>query len=546
MTVFVVFRRAFSSSAPLLIALVFFLCASLAAAAATTSAEKDVPLWASNNALQLTLSTKPGLQFTTIPLTENLGLNESDHVRGVVRIYGALKPANVSNYNQINGQDDIAYLSCDKPAGDNLINPDKMLNDLMAQRPKAILLYSTNRNWCSIDSTQPLAYTSILTMADAGEAGNVQGYLGGNNAAAAAVVNAIIQGNATEEQTVNNDSGAAGGGGNNSAVAMSILYSITGLITLLFLIIIATGAIRAHRYPERYGPRGAFGGRPRQSRAKGLARAVLDTIPIVKFGNQEPSKPDPQLELETTTTHMSSGAVKPQTKTLSRLPEIRPAAADTTGATTATTAIATTTTTTTTTTPPTAPRPRRYSQDSQVSALTVSDIEPEAAREEEDGVDNGNLGCSICTEDFCVGEDVRVLPCNHQFHPNCVDPWLVNVSGTCPLRLDLRPGHDSAGNGSPADDGEFLAPPLALEAEDGGGGGVRNSHGNRFSRLLDVNRLRQASVEERMEALRQMRTRNDEDWAAGRRAQGQSLTEKLKDRFRVRTRPQAAAERRRL
>ncbi|RDA87338.1 hypothetical protein CP532_2610 [Ophiocordyceps camponoti-leonardi (nom. inval.)] len=563
----VVFRRAFSSSASLLlsVALVFFLCASLAAAAATTSAEKDVPQWASDNALQLTLSTKPGLQFTTIPLTENLGLNESDRVRGVVRIYGALKPANVSNYNQINGQDDIAYLSCDKPAGDNLISPDKMLNDLMAQRPKAILLYSTNRNWCSIDSSQPLAYTSILTMADAGEAGNVQGYVGGNNAAA---VKAIIQGNAPEQQTVNNDSGAAGGGGNNSAVAMSILYSITGLITLLFLIIIATGAIRAHRYPERYGPRGAFGGRPRQSRAKGLARAVLDTIPIVKFGNQEPSKPDPQLELETTTTNMSSGAVKSQTKTVSRLPEIRPAvsagaatttAVDATGAataatTTATTAMATTTATTTTATtppppPPTAPRPRRYSQDSQVSALTVSDMEePEPVREGEDAVDtDGNLGCSICTEDFCVGEDVRVLPCNHQFHPNCVDPWLVNVSGTCPLcRLDLRPGHDSAGNGSPADDGDLLAPPLALETEDGGSN-VRNSHGNRFSRLLDVNRLRQASVEERMEALRQMRTRNDGDWAAGsRRAQGQSLTMKLKDKFRVRTRPQVAAERRRL
>lgn len=50
---------------------------------ATTSAEKNVPEWASNNALQLTLSTKPGLQFTTIPLTENLGLNESQSTRGV-------------------------------------------------------------------------------------------------------------------------------------------------------------------------------------------------------------------------------------------------------------------------------------------------------------------------------------------------------------------------------------------------------------------------------------------------------------------------------
>jgi hypothetical protein len=28
---------------------------------------------------------------------------------------------------------------------------------------------------------------------------------------------------------------------------------------------------------------------------------------------------------------------------------------------------------------------------------------------------------------------VRVLPCNHSFHPACIDPWLLNVSGTCPL-----------------------------------------------------------------------------------------------------------------
>jgi hypothetical protein len=25
------------------------------------------------------------------------------------------------------------------------------------------------------------------------------------------------------------------------------------------------------------------------------------------------------------------------------------------------------------------------------------------------------------------------LPCKHQFHPACIDPWLINVSGTCPL-----------------------------------------------------------------------------------------------------------------
>ncbi|KAF4510819.1 hypothetical protein G6O67_002682 [Ophiocordyceps sinensis] len=466
---------------------------------ATTSAEKNVPEWASNNALQLTLSTKPGLQFTTIPLTENLGLNESQSTRGIISIPGELRPVNVSNYNEISGSRFIAYLPCDKVGGGSSITPDKMLNDLMSQKPKAIVLYSTSRNWCSITSREPLSYTSILTMADAGEASNVLSYLSGSG------VEALVQGNATEDQSVNESNG---GGGNNSAVAMSILYSITGLITLLFLIIIATGAIRAHRYPERYGPRGAVGGRPRQSRAKGLARAVLDTIPIVKFGSQQPSdKADPEVELEPVSTSVAT-----QQSTKDRRVDV-----------------------------PAATASRRPSCDTKASTANT----PAAA--EGGQTEDGHLGCSICTEDFKVGEDVRVLPCNHQFHPNCVDPWLVNVSGTCPLcRLDLRPGQGTANQGPAGGDGEPLPPPLVLEGEDGHGSST--SQGNRFARLLDINRLRQAPVEERIETLRQMRAQTNEnepqDGEGGERPpHGARLTKKLKEKFRIRTRAQLAGRR---
>ena len=47
-------------------------------------------------------------------------------------------------------------------------------------------------------------------------------------------------------------------------------------------------------------------------------------------------------------------------------------------------------------------------------------------------VDNG-LACSVCVDDFVKGQDIRLLPCKHKFHPECIDPWLLNVSGTCPL-----------------------------------------------------------------------------------------------------------------
>lgn len=271
-----------------------------------------------------------------------------------------------------------------------------MLTDLMSQTPelKAILLYSTEGNCCGLGEDDP-KFKSIFTMTDAREATDT---LRQTNSAADGIVHAVITGNSTTVDQDNQDSQ----GGNNSAVAMSILYSITGLITLLFLIIIGTGAIRAHRYPERYGPRSGYGGRPRQSRAKGLARAVLETIPIVKFGAPAPAKEDPALELESqgsVTTHDPNMGTR-----LSAIPEE----------------------------PQRSPVKNRETTAATTDTPADSTAEPGTENRASKGEDE-YLGCSICTEDFTVGEDVRVLPCDHKYHPNCIDPWLINVSGTCPL-----------------------------------------------------------------------------------------------------------------
>ncbi|XP_047328453.1 E3 ubiquitin-protein ligase SDIR1-like [Impatiens glandulifera] len=42
------------------------------------------------------------------------------------------------------------------------------------------------------------------------------------------------------------------------------------------------------------------------------------------------------------------------------------------------------------------------------------------------------LTCSVCLEQVNIGENVRCLPCLHQFHAICIDPWL-KQQGTCPV-----------------------------------------------------------------------------------------------------------------
>ncbi|KAJ8753241.1 hypothetical protein K2173_017854 [Erythroxylum novogranatense] len=50
--------------------------------------------------------------------------------------------------------------------------------------------------------------------------------------------------------------------------------------------------------------------------------------------------------------------------------------------------------------------------------------------------------CYICLADYDEGEEIRVLPCHHEYHMSCVDKWLKEIHGVCPLcRGDVRQGH---------------------------------------------------------------------------------------------------------
>ncbi|XP_039013555.1 E3 ubiquitin-protein ligase RDUF2-like [Hibiscus syriacus] len=47
-------------------------------------------------------------------------------------------------------------------------------------------------------------------------------------------------------------------------------------------------------------------------------------------------------------------------------------------------------------------------------------------------IDEDGKRCAVCLEDFEARENVRVTPCNHMFHEECILPW-VKDRGDCPV-----------------------------------------------------------------------------------------------------------------
>jgi hypothetical protein len=199
---------------------------------------------------------------------------------------------------------------------------------------------------------------------------------------------------------------------------MVIVYGIIGAFAAIFLLIVIIGAVCSRRHTGRYIPRLVAGRtpqiragdisqatlarRPRRSRARGIAQVVLDTIPLVKFNNDDDGVDAARCDVEM----IANGPASEHS-------------------------------------------PSRYESIASVGQATRL-YEPELATTEEPSKqpttlaagresktdaapDEGNVSCPICTDDFVKGQDLRVLTCNHQFHPECIDPWLVNFSGTCPL-----------------------------------------------------------------------------------------------------------------
>ena len=391
--------------------------------------------------------------------------------------------ATTSNVNSI-PTDRIVYISCDAASYPGFTTVADVLAAAQSKNATAILFYSITANYCNITG-QDSSYHFLYTMTSTNDSQTIVNRI---NASSNNLLNARIDfansiNNTTGANTTGSSTTGTSGTSTNqsnqstlgpsptTAVAMIILYSITGLITGLFLIIIITGAVRAHRHPERYGSRNIMG-RPHQSRAKGLARAILDTIPIVKFGEQREEATGKDIEMG------DSAQSSPATiqRSASEVAEADARAAQA--------AVA-----------------RRNSLSSARSVIgpaaagsaPVSQQTPAAPLRTEDAP-----GCSICTDDFEAGQDLRVLPCDHKFHPACIDPWLLNVSGTCPLcRIDL---HGPRDENDIEGDGSDLPPPIGAEPAQ------RNSLRRALLvGLMGTPRVQESSADERVAAIRRLR-----------------------------------------
>eukprot|EP00980_Cylindrotheca_fusiformis_P014206 scaffold3736_cov103-Cylindrotheca_fusiformis.AAC.8 len=75
--------------------------------------------------------------------------------------------------------------------------------------------------------------------------------------------------------------------------------------------------------------------------------------------------------------------------------------------------------------------PEKEVKNTQQQPLPDEEQTPQSA---EETLTTTSTGCSICLDDFEVGERLRLLPrCRHAFHTECILPWLTQRQGCCPL-----------------------------------------------------------------------------------------------------------------
>ncbi|KAK9456632.1 hypothetical protein V1511DRAFT_520615 [Dipodascopsis uninucleata] len=403
--------------------------------------------------------------------------------------------------------DSIAYISCDD---ENF--GSQALTQAVSMNPSCILLYSTSARTCYFVSSYKLysmnigaVYSTVSAYFSRQLLSAVSNSVYGGNVNATITVNETdVQNALTATTTSSKPTSSAPSATSNyvslswtsstataaspsdqdseqnethtTAVAMIVLYSVTGLISGFFLLIIILGAIRAHRHPERYqvvmAPDGTV---QRTNRARGLAKAVLDSIPLVRIpeshshrtADVENAETNEGIKMNTIRTENEVGPQNGSVTTINDADQMIESNEQSKESNVIT------------------PQESNGSTISLPASLMISTNE-----------------CPICFEPFKAGQNLRVLPCHHGFHADCVDPWLLNSSSQCPLcRVDLSMRAEAAAaNGEIGDN---------VDGDNAEAADVSHSHSRRFhsrvNRLLDTFNAQLLPREERRVAMERIR-----------------------------------------
>ncbi|KAG9302748.1 hypothetical protein G9A89_009525 [Geosiphon pyriformis] len=259
---------------------------------------------------------------------------------------------------------------------------------------------------------------------------------------------------------------------NNSGVlktyqtAMIVLYAVSGIVLGLFFIVVVTNVIKNRLRPSSppNAPINISGndGNNRNGR-RGIARAVLESFPVYLFSlggvntnMEDVTDKDPKDGLEKGTTgNIDRGTDYIELTTVPTPDDENKSAEDETFVA----------------------EPNKLTEDDNKSVpIEVTDeplvtipksivVQPQDSHTtsisnrsvsllSSNHVTEEQLTCPICLGDFEAGEELRILPCHHQYHTTCIDPWLLDISPLCPMcKSDFTTWNiDVSGNASSNDD----------------------------------------------------------------------------------------------
>ncbi|KAG5363572.1 hypothetical protein CJU89_2750 [Yarrowia sp. B02] len=338
------------------------------------------------------------IQALTVETDKLAGLNSAAAVSGNLRLVDGNYSGPALDWSN------AALIDCD-----NTTDVIVALNEVLINNPACTILYSRDSDGCHF--TRPyrvfsadlgFLFTTVSAKGALALVDKVQNSPVLLHSVAWLNVTSLPQ----DDTPVVDDKGPS----KDTKIAMAVLYCICGVLALAVVVLISLGIWRVHRHPERYGlapPQHDMereisddfnnGGGDvytppptRVEKAKGLARAVLDAIPLMRVMKKSPEP----VERAQTAEPTQEKAISASSSSMHK---------------------------------------QEASTSSVKSSCDMSRMETLPVYIQQD--DN----CAICFDNFEDNQIIRQLPCTHRFHADCVDHWLLNSSSQCPMcRMNLR------------------------------------------------------------------------------------------------------------